>query len=291
MSLAEFIMSLEIGLIYGIVAVGVYITFRIIDFPDLTCDGSFALGCLSSAVLIDAGLSPAVASLVALGAGCLSGLATGVLYTAFKITQLLSGILVAFMLYSINLNITGGIPNIALIARDSLFSYLPPLAVLALIAAAVVLLFGALFDTDFGLAIRSVGQNKRLALNCGVNVSWMTLVALMLSNGLISFGGALFCQHQGFADISQGVGTIVIGFAAVMIGERLFSSRSIWLLLPACFIGSILYRFFIAIALHSDWLGLETRDLNLITGLIIICVMLLPKRRIRFSSTVKEISC
>ena len=277
MNIAEWMMSLEIGLIYGIVAMGIYITFRIIDFPDLTCDGSFAIGCLTSAMMIQAEYSPIIALLTALFAGGLAGLVTGLLNTVMKVTQLLSGILVSFMLYSINLKITGGVPNIALIKQITLFTNHSALIILFSAVFISIFLCGSLFSTDFGLALRSIGQNKRLALNCGVNVSKMTLVALILSNGLIGFSGALFSQHQGFADISQGVGTIVIGLAAVMIGERLSSSKSMWIAFLTCILGSILYRIFIAIALHSEWLGLATEDLNLITGLMIIAVMLIPR--------------
>jgi len=279
MNSAELLMSLEIGLIYGMVAMGIYITFRIIDFPDLTCDGSFALGCVTSAVMIKAGYAPILALVCAIFAGGLAGLVTGLLNTVMKVTNLLSGILVAFMLYSVNLKITGGLPNIALIKQGTIFTGQDPLWILILIGSMILLVFGYLFMTDFGLALRSIGQNRRLSLNCGIKVSQMTLVGLMLSNGLIGFGGALFSQHQGFADVSQGVGAIVVGLAGVMIGERMLPCRSVWMALLACILGSIIYRTFIAIALHSEWLGLETQDLNLITGLLIIIIMLIPRKR------------
>lgn len=278
MSLAELLVSLEIGLIYGIVAIGIYLTFRVIDFPDLTCDGSFALGCLTSAMMIQEGYHPVIGIGAAILAGGLAGFATGILHITFKITNLLSGILVSFMLYSVNLKITGGIPNIALIKQATVFTGQDPLWILIAITALAIVFFGYLFSTDFGLSIRSIGQNKRLALNCGVHVSKITLIALILSNATIGLGGALFAQHQGFADISQGIGTIVVGLAAVMIGERIFRMRSMWMACISCLIGSIIYRIFIAIALHSEWLGLETQDLNLITGLMIIAVMLIPRR-------------
>ncbi len=281
MTLNEIMMSLEIGLIYGIVAIGIYVTFRIIDFPDLTCDGSFALGAAASSMIVKAGYNPFFALFVAIVAGGTAGFVTGVLNTKLKVTNLLSGILTAFMLYSINLKVMNGTPNISLIGYDTIFSNANLIIVmLLLICVATTIVFGYLLSTDFGLAFRVIGQNKRLALNGGVSVSFMTMIGLMLSNSLISLGGALFGQHQGFADVGSGMGTIIIALASVMIGEQILHNRSIWLGIIGCLLGSILYRIFISFALHSEVLGLETQDLNLITGLMVIGVMILPKRKI-----------
>jgi putative tryptophan/tyrosine transport system permease protein len=273
----ELLISFEMGLIYGIVAIGIYLTFRIIDFPDLTCDGSFVLGAASSAILIKSGYNPFLALFLAMIAGGIAGLATGILYTKFRITELLSGILVAFMLYSINLRVMSGVPNITLINEPSIFTGQNSLLVLIAIAGFISLGLSALLKTDFGLALRSIGQNKRLALNNGINVKFMTILGLIMSNALIGLGGALFSQHQGFADISQGIGTIIIGLAGLMIGEKMIGFRSLWMVISACLLGSIMYRIFIAFALHSEFLGLETQDLNLITGFMVIGIMLLPK--------------
>lgn len=280
----EILMSLEMGLIYGIAAIGICLTFRIIDFPDLTCDGSFVLGAATSGILLKSGWDPIIALFIAAIAGSIAGLFTGILHIYFKITDLLSGILVAFMLYSINLKVMGGIPNIALIDASTIFRFTSPLLVLTIIAILIWLLISYLLVTDFGLGLRSIGQNKRLALNCGVNLPIMTLLGLAVSNALIAFSGGLFCQHQGFADVSQGLGTVIIGLAAVMIGEKLLPFRSIWVRLLSCLIGSILYRLIIALALHSEWLGLETQDLNLITGILVVTVMWLPPLRSRSRS-------
>ncbi len=280
MTMNEMMMSLEMGLIYGIVAMGIYLTFRIIDFPDLTCDGSFVLGAALSSVLIKMGYNPWIGLFIALIGGSIAGLATGLFYTRLKISNLLSGILMAFMLYSINLHIMGGTPNIALIHTASLFSVLSPLALLFILSFILCTLFSYLLMTDFGLALRSIGQNTRLAKNGGINIKTMTLIGLALSNGLIAVGGALFSQHQGFADVGSGIGTVIIGLASVMIGERILPYRSIILQLASCILGSILYRLFISLALHSDILGLESQDLNLITGLMIIGIMYMPKRRL-----------
>lgn len=278
MSGAELLTSLEIGLIYGVVAVGIFLTFRIIDFPDLTCDGSFTCGAVTAAMTLKAGLSPFTSLLLAGAAGGLAGFITGILYTRLRVTDLLSGILVAFMLYSINLKIMGGVPNITLINEVTLFSHTSPLLVLAFLVVSIWGMISYLLTTDFGLALRSIGQNKRLAEIMGVRVASFTVIGLALSNALIGLGGGLYCQHQSFSDVSLGVGTVIIGLAAVMIGERLFSYRSLWFSVMACFLGSIVYRLLIALALHSEWLGLETSDLNLITGLAILIIMGIPKR-------------
>lgn len=277
MSGAEFITSLEIGLIYGVVAVGIFLTFRIIDFPDLTCDGSFTCGAATAAVALKAGFSPITALLLAGSAGAIAGFITGILHIKFRVTNLLAGILVAFMLYSINLKIMGGVPNITLMNEPTLFSGGHSLIILILLMMAIVGLVSYLLMTDFGLALRSIGYNQKLAKIMGVSVGTMTVIGLSLSNGLIGLGGGLYCQHQNFCDVSLGIGTVIIGLAAVMIGEKLLPFRSLFISILACFIGSIIYRLLIAFALHSEWLGLETSDLNLLTGLAILGIMGLPK--------------
>lgn len=276
MTFTEIEMSLEIGLIYGIVAMGIYLTLRILDFPDLTCDGSFTLGSLTAASLIQAQVAPWCALILAACASGIAGATTAILNTVFKISSLLSGILVAFVLYSVNLKVTGSVPNIALFQEESIFTGLSPLIALISISFFSVVALSFLFSTDFGLSIRATGQNKKLAMHCGVNINAITILTLAISNALIGVGGALLSQHMGFADISQGLGTIVIGIAAVIIGEKLIPCRSIILSLVACLVGSILYRLFIALALHSDTLGLKTEDLNLITGLMIVIVLFVP---------------
>ncbi|MES2212292.1 MAG: hypothetical protein V4490_04050 [Pseudomonadota bacterium] len=279
LSIHELSMSFELGLIYGITAIGIYFSFRVIDFPDMTCDGSFVLGAAASTVLIQAGYPPLFALLLAMCASAAAGLATGLLHTKLKITTLLSGILVAFMLYSINLKVLGGVPNITLMKQTTLFTGHDPLLVLLILVTIVAFGSAYLLMTDFGLALRSLGQNKVLAQYSGIRVPTLTLIALMLSNSLIGLSGALFSQYQGFVDVSQGIGTLITGLAAVMIGERLCSQQKPWRMILFCLIGSILYRIFVALALHSEFLGLETQDLNLITGLLVIAVMVLPYQR------------
>ncbi|OYQ81570.1 ABC transporter permease [Ignatzschineria cameli] len=280
MSLSELIMSLELGLIYGIVGMGIYLTFRIIDFPDLTCDGSFVLGAAISSVLIKAGVDPFLSLVFALIGGALAGALTGILNSFFKVTDLLAGILVAFMLYSINLHVMNGTPNISLLMSPTIF-ITNNLVVLGGIAIILIALFSYLLNTDLGLSIRAVGQNKRLCLNGGVNVKWMVILGVAMGNALIAMGGALFSQQQGFTDISAGIGTIIAGFAAVIIGERILPFRSMWIKLLSCIVGSIVYRIVTGLALHAEFLNLKSYDFNLIAGLLIIIIMAMPggKRR------------
>ena len=281
MSILELITSLEIGLIYGIVAVGIYLTFRVIDFPDLTCDGSFVLGAATSAILIKDGYNPYFTLAVSVAAGMMAGLTTGILNVRFKISNLLAGIITAFMLYSINLRVMKGVPNIALIDNETIFTGSNSLITLTTIITIIWIICSYILSTDIGLALRIIGQNKRLALNSGVNVSAMTIMGLMLSNALISLAGGIFAQAQGFADVSSGSGSVLIGFAAVIIGEKLLPFRSILISILSCIIGSIIYRILVAFALRSEWFGLETQDLNLITGIMIVGIMILPNWRKR----------
>lgn len=277
MTFNEIIMSLELGLIYGVIAIGIYLTFRVIGFPDLTCDGSFVLGAAASSMLIKFNFSPWLSLLYAIFAGSIAGIVTGLLYTKFKITDLLAGILVSFMLYSVNLRIMGGVPNISFISNVTIFQD-NTLLILLIISLSLGAILTYLLMTNFGLALRSIGQNKKLAHASGINISNMTIIGLGSSNGIIALGGALFSQHQGFADVGSGVGTVIVGFASIMIGEKIMPSRSILVQIISCLIGSIIYRLFISLALHSDVLGLVTADLNLITGILIILIMRIPTR-------------
>ncbi|GHA00911.1 hypothetical protein DC083_03215 [Ignatzschineria ureiclastica] len=275
MSISELVMSLELGLIYGIVGMGIYLTFRIIDFPDLTCDGSFVLGAAISSILIKAGVDPFISLIFALMGGALAGALTGILNSFFKVTDLLAGILVAFMLYSINLHVMNGTPNISLLMSPTIF-ITNNLVVLGGIAVVLIALFTFLLNTDIGLSLRAVGQNKRLCMNGGVSVKWMIILGVAMGNALIAMGGALFSQQQGFTDISAGVGTIISGFAAVIIGERILPFRSIWIKLLSCIVGSIVYRIVTSLALHAEFLHLKSYDFNLVAGLLIIIIMAMP---------------
>ncbi len=276
MSLAEFLTAIDIGLIYGLVAIGIYLTFRTLDFADLTCDGSFVTGAALSIILLKAGYHPAFATLAAFFVGMGTGAFTAFLNRRIKISPLLSGILVAFMLYSINLRVLGGTPNQILEGEPTVFSTPLESGILIALCLSIVLILWKLLITDIGLALRSLGFNPNLAPIVGISVTNMTFLGLALSNGLVALGGSLFSQHQEFVDISQGVGTVIIGLTSVMIGEKIFPQRRLWCQLLGCLAGSILYRLIIAWALYGDFLGLDTQDLNLITGVLVIGIHLLP---------------
>ncbi len=265
MSLIASLGALEIGLIFGLVALGVLLSFRIINFPDLTVDGSFPLGGAVAAALIVAGWNPFAATTVAIMAGALSGAITAWLNVSLRIMQLLASILVMIALYSINLRVMGK-PNVALIDEPTVFSalaidgvpdyWMKPLALLAIVIVAKILL-DLFFASETGLAMRATGGNPRMARAQGISTDRQTIAGLALSNGLVALAGALFAQSQGGADISMGVGTIVIGLAAVIIGETLLPARKLVITTLACLIGAVLYRFFIAAALNTDFLGLQ----------------------------------
>ena len=284
MSWFSFFGALEIGLIFSLVALGVFISFRLLDFPDLTVDGSFPLGGAVGAVSIASGMDPFLATLLAMLAGAAAGIVTALLNVSLKIMALLASILMMIALYSINLRIMGR-PNVPLIMEPTVFTVLQPEWLLEyvgrpLILLAVVILaklaLDAYFSTSQGLAIRSTGSNPRMARAQGVNTGAMIILGMAVSNGLVGLAGALYAQTQGGADISMGIGTIVIGLAAVIIGESILPSRKLFMLTLAVIIGAIIYRFFIALALHSDFIGLKAQDLNLVTAVLVVIALVIP---------------
>lgn len=275
MTLYELALGLDMGLIYGMIALGIYITFRLINFSDLTCDGSFVLGAAVCGILIQKNVNPWICLAASAASGALAGGMTGFLHTKLKISDLLSGILIGFMLYSVNLRVMGNVPNISLMDYATVFTQGSSLP-LWVMTATVCFGISWLLMTDFGLALRSIGQNKPLAQVNGIPTGRMILVGLALSNALIALGGALFAQHQGFADVGSGMGTVVVGLAAVMIGEKLAPSTSAVFQVVMCIVGSIVYRLLISVALHGDMLGLTSSDLNLITGVMIIGITSVP---------------
>ncbi|MBP6218748.1 MAG: ABC transporter permease [Oligoflexales bacterium] len=267
----------ELGLIYGLVALGVYISFRVIDFPDLTVDGSFPLGAAVTASLLVQGCSPVLSFIVALFAGLLAGAVTAYLSVRWNILGLLASILTMTALYSINLRIMGQQPNIALINEPTLFQDYSVLNVLFVLTVVTVLLLKMFFSSDFGLAMRASGINPKAGSAYGVSSGKVKFIALSMSNGLVAAAGALFTQSQGFADISMGTGTIVIGLASVIIGESVFHPRSLGLALFACVIGSVLYRLVISLALNASEIGLQASDLNLLTAALVATATILAK--------------
>ncbi|MFJ7725783.1 ABC transporter permease [Neobacillus sp. NPDC097160] len=296
--------SFEAGIIYAIMALGVYLSFRILDFPDLTVDGSFVTGAALSAVLIANGVNPFIATIAALFAGFAAGCITGLLHTFGKINNLLAGILMMIALYSINLRIMGR-SNIPLLNTDTTFTKisgffektgidsffnsilsavglgddLPETWGILIFMIFVTFLIKFFTDwflkTEIGLAIRATGDNKRMIRSLSANTNLLVILGLGLSNALVAFSGALIAQQSGFADVGMGIGMIVIGLASVIIGEALFGTRTIARTTLAVIGGAIIYRLVITLALRVGFL--ETGDMKLITALIVIIALTAPK--------------
>ncbi|NGQ95845.1 ABC transporter permease [Brevibacillus sp. SYP-B805] len=281
--------AIEQGLLFAIMALGVYLTFRILNFPDLTVDGSFALGGALAAKLIIDGTNPVLATFLALLAGAVAGVFTGILSTKGRINGLLAGILTMIALYSINLRIMGQ-ANLPLLREDTLYSlvkdlHVPDLAIggitilsgVALVFLALVLLVMAaivwFLHTDIGLDLRATGDNPTMIRSFGANTDTTTIIGLGLSNALVAASGAWVAQYQGFADVSMGIGMIVIGLASVIVGEVLFGSSTILRATIAVILGSVVYRLVIMLALRA---GLEPSDMKLITAVIVIIALTLP---------------
>jgi len=281
--------AIEQGLLFGILALGVYLTFRILNVPDLTVDGSFALGGAVAAKLIIDGYNPFLATAIAFVVGCLAGAFTGVLHTKGKVNALLAGILTMIALYSVNLRIMGK-ANLPLLREETLLTYTKALGIPNLVISGVTLLTGVaivfavgvlilkliidwFLHTDLGLDLRATGDNPKMIRSFGVNTDSTTIIGLSLSNGLVAVSGAWLAQFQGFADVGMGIGMIVIGLASVIVGEVLFGSSSIFRVTLAVIGGSIVYRLVIALALQA---GLDPSDLKLITALIVIVALTVP---------------
>jgi len=279
MNTLQFLGSLELGMIYALVAVGVYLTFRIIDFPDLTVDGSFPLGAAVASICIIHGHNPVLATFLSLLAGALAGLVTAYLNTHWKILGLLASILTMTALYSINLRVMDNKPNLVIMEEPTLFQYGHVLLILSGIVIAILLLLHLFFRSNFGLAIRGAGINPKAGAAYGISINKVKLTTLALSNALVALGGSLFAQSQGYADISMGTGTIVVGLASVILGESFLRSNSLIKALIACVFGSLVYRLLISLALNSGELGLQASDLNLITACLVAAAMILTKMR------------
>lgn len=292
MSLIAFFGALESGLIYGLVALGVLISFRTLDFPDLTADGSFPLGGAVAGISILAGINPWLACAFGMLAGSAAGVVTAWLHVKLGILQLLASILVMVALYAVNLRVMGS-PNLPLLGEKTIFSALVTSEngfwMRCLIVGAVVLAAKLLLDwfynTETGLSMRATGSNLRMAQAQGINTSWMTILGMAISNGLIALGGAIFVQTQGGVSIDIGIGTIVIGLAAVIIGETIIPAKRIWLITLAVIVGAVLYKLFIQVALSSETLrdiGFGPQDVNLITALLVVIALVLPKIKTKF---------
>ncbi len=281
MSSGFFVSSVEQGLVYAILAIGVYLTFRILDFADLTVEGSFTLGAAVAATMLTKGYHPVIASLVPVLAGAAAGAVTGILHTKGNVSGLLAGILTMTGLYSINLRVMGK-SNVPLLREDTVFTLLegvfPSSRVALIFFALVVLLIVLVLDwfmfTETGFAIRATGDNEYMIRSLGVNTDNTKILGLAISNGLVAFAGALVAQYQGFADAGMGIGMIVAGLASVIIGEVLLGAGSIPRATAAVVGGSVVYRLAIAFALLF---GFRASDLKLITAVLVIVALVSPR--------------
>lgn len=284
------------GMIWGLMAIGLYITYRILEVSDLTVDGSIATGGAVAAMLIINGWNVWAALLAAFVVGMLAGLVTGLFHTFCGIPAILSGILTQLALYSINLRIMGSKANVALSVNK--YSLLVssrnvrtlglnnPILILAIFALALIGVLYWFFGTELGCALRATGANRNMARAQGINTSTGTVLGLMLSNGIVALAGALLAQFQGFADVGMGRGAIVIGLAAVIIGEVVFGKlfHNFGLKLLAVAIGAILYYLVIQVVL---WMGLNTNDLKLLTALVVAVFLATPYWRAKYFSKKK----
>lgn len=273
---------LEQGLIFGILAVGVYLTYKVLDFADLSVEGTFPLGAAITALLLTQDVTPLLAVLISFLGGMLAGAVTGILHVKLKITNLLSGILVMSGLYSINLRIMGK-ANIPLFNEERIFSdVIPVLLTIVIIVVCVKIIVDLFLKTKFGFMIKATGDNPQLVTTLGVNLGWVKIVCLMISNGLVALAGSLSAQYQGFADVGMGTGTIVIGLAAVIFGEAIFK-KARWILpTTMAIIGAVLYQGCTAIALQ---LGFPATDLKLLSALIVTLALALNNHKIKVFPT------
>ncbi|AOZ94368.1 ABC transporter permease [Paenibacillus crassostreae] len=268
--------AVESGLLYAFMALGVYITFRILDFPDLTVDGSFTTGAAIAAVMITHGYSPILASLSGFVGGLIAGACTGLLHTKGKINGLMSGILMMIALYSINTRIMGK-PNISVYGTDTIFTSIEPLVIIPIVVIIVLALLNRFLYSDMGLALRATGDNERMIRSFGANTDLTKILGISLSNGLVALSGALIAQQSSFADLNGGVGMIVIGLASVIIGEAVFGAKNVIHHTISVVLGSIIYRIVVAIALRVEWL--DASDMKLITAIIVIVALVVPSTR------------
>jgi len=298
--------ALTLGMILALLALGVYVSFRIFNMPDMTAEGSFTLGASVTAVMIVNGQNAVLATAAGAVAGALAGAVTGLLATKCKINPLLSGILVMTGLYSVNLHVLGS-SNIPLLDVKTVATYAEHtgarifggtanlnvagwavsvrdasvfLSILIFVIAVCVLLY-FFFRTNMGTALRATGDNPQMICALGVSVDTATILGLAMSNGLIALSGALIAQYQGFADVQMGVGIVVLGIASVIIGEALVGSRAVGLLITGTVMGSVLFRLLVAIALR--W-GLSPNDLKLITALFVFAALVMPNLARRLKS-------
>ncbi|MEA3442672.1 MAG: ABC transporter permease [Chloroflexota bacterium] len=277
------ISSVSDTLVYVLVAIGVFITLRVLNFPDLTVDGSFVTGGSIAALMIAAGCNPFLATVAAIAGGFICGLITGLLNTKLRITALLAGILMMVGLYSVNLMIMGR-PNIPLLRDVTIFvsvasffgvakSSMLVIVVLAVVSVICIMALNWFLRTEIGLALRASGDNEPMLRNLGVDTDKNILLGCAISNALVALSGALVAQRQGFCDVNMGIGMIVLGLACVILGEALLRPRGVTSMLLAALIGTFIYRLFIVVALR---VGLPPGDLKLITAVLVILALGIP---------------
>ena len=290
--------SINIGLVLALLALGIFISFRIFDFPDITAEGSFTFGAAITASLIVAGINPVAATLMAFAGGLLAGAATGLIHTRFKINPLLSGILVMTALYSVNLHVMGK-SNVPLLSQLTLFTWVEHFSIavsgkdaitsvlgwsvpvkdlwILLFCLIMIVLFSLVllwfFRTNIGTAMRATGDNDQMIRALGVNTNVMIVFGVAISNGFIALSGSMLAQFQGFADVQMGIGMMVWGLASVIIGEALINEKKLGLLIAGAVIGAVLFRLLVAIALR--W-GMNPNDLKLITAAFVFLALVLP---------------
>ncbi|MBB3287209.1 MULTISPECIES: ABC transporter permease [unclassified Rhizobium] len=289
MSLIALSGACEAGLLFALVALGVYLSFRVLDFPDLTVDGSFPLGASVAASTIMAGVPPIIATLLGFAAGASAGFVTAFLSVRLKIMNLLAGILTMVALFSINLRVMGK-PNVSLYGTDTIFSRIDGIAALGVWTNTVLLLCIVLaakmfvdwfLATQMGLALRATGASPRMAEAQAVDNSRMVMLGMALANGLVGLAGALYAESQGVADVSMGIGTIVTGLAAVIIGETVVGAGSVARATFGCILGALIYRLVIALALDGGVIGIQAQDLNLVTALVVAVAVMISKTRLK----------
>ena len=268
--------TIEQSLIFAIMVLGVYISFRILNFPDMTVDGTFPLGAAISAKLLTLGVNPYLTLLVALVAGAAAGAITGLIHVKLKVKDLLAGILVMTALYSVNLRVMEK-SNIPLFEEDNIFNteYSMMITIVVLILISKFIL-DYLLKTKFGFALKALGDNENLIVSLGLNEEKYKIYGLMIANSFVAFSGAVLAQYQGFADVGMGTGIIVIGLASIIIGDTLFGKRRRLAGTTIVIIGSILYRGVIAVTLS---MGMDASDLKLITSVIVIIILWIQKRK------------
>jgi len=268
--------AVESGLLYALMALGVYITYRVLDFPDLTVDGSFTTGAAIATVLTLNGFAPVLSLICAFVGGALAGLLTGLLHTKGKINGLLSGIIMMIALYSINLRIMGK-PNLSLRGEANFFDGGSVLIIGLIMAIGVKLLLDLFFKTNLGLSLRATGDNQRMIKSFGANTEMTTIIGVSLSNALVATSGGLIAFSTNQTNNNMGVGMIVIGLASVIIGEALFGKKSIFRTTLAVVLGAIVYRLIYALALRIEWM--DAQDMKLITAVIIVGALIIPTIR------------